>query len=386
MKVRINRSYVVASAIALVAAAWILSGQFRSRVGARAPSEEARAAAEPAGAPPAASLPQVQAPSTGGEAQSPPAGLPVVRVRVIEAESRAADLVLRGRTEAERKVEVKAETSGVVAAVPAEEGAQVKAGDVLCELNVDSRQAMLDRARAQMQVAWLTYDGSRQLGEKGYRPETVVATDLATYQAAKAEVERMEKELANTRLRAPFDGVVDHRMVEVGDFMGTGSPCALVIDEDPFLVIAQVSERDVNSLSVGDRGEAKLITGETVQGEIRFVAKRADPSTRTFRVELQVPNPDRRLRDGVTAEIRVSVRRVQAHRLSPAILVLDDAGRMGVRIVDDGVVDFLPVEIVGDGREGVWVTGLPPTVTVITVGQEYVNPGQRVRTVEDGKS
>jgi multidrug efflux system membrane fusion protein len=306
-----------------------------------------------------------------------------VRVRTLKAESRQADVVLRGHTEAERKVEVKAETAGVIAAVPVNEGALVKAGDVLCELEVKARTAMLNQAKARMRETQLKYEASRQLSSKGYRSETTVATDEAVFQSAKAEVQRMEEELSNTKIVAPFDGVVDRRMVEVGDYMNVGAPCALVVDEDPFLVIGQVSERDVGSLNIGDAGAARLVTGEEVVGKIRFVSKTADQATRTFRVELEVPNAERKLRDGITAEIRISVKTVRAHRISPAILALDDHGKVGVRIVENGVVAFLPVNIVADGQDGIWVTGLPESVTVITVGQEFVNAGQKVQVVED---
>jgi multidrug efflux system membrane fusion protein len=309
--------------------------------------------------------------------------LTTVRVRTLKAESRMADLTLRGHTEAERKVEVKAETAGSVAAVPVNEGALVKQGDVICELEVKARTAMLNQAKARMREAELKYDASRQLSGKGYRSETTVATDLAVFQSAKAEVQRMEEELANTKIVAPFDGVVDRRMVEVGDYMNIGAPCALVVDEDPFLVIGQVSEREVGILNIGDAGTAKLVTGEEVSGKIRYVSKTADPSTRTFRVELEVPNAERRLRDGITAEIKISVKTVKAHRISPAILALDDHGKVGVRIVNNSVVEFLPVNIVSDGQDGVWVTGLPESVTVITVGQEFVSAGQKVEVVED---
>ncbi len=380
---KIDRSLAIALGIAVIAAAWILSGQL---IPSEAHEIEAARPAPPvSGAPqqmradgPIAASPQVagRGPAAGGPT--------VVRVRTLRAESQQADVTLRGHTEAERKVEVKAETAGAVAAVPAQEGSTVRTGDLLCELEVDSRAAMLNQARAHMREAELKYQGSLALSQKGYQSDTAVATDLAGYQGAKAEVERMQEELENTRIRAPFDGVVDRRMVEVGDYMNVGSPCALVLDEDPFLVIAHVSEREVGSLAVGDAGEARLITGETVLGKIRFLSKTADPSTRTFRVELEVPNPDRSLRDGITAEIRIATRTVEAHRISPAILALDDTGRVGVRIVEQGVVQFVPVSIVSDGKSGVWVTGLPQTVTVITVGQEYVNEGQPVHTVEDG--
>jgi multidrug efflux system membrane fusion protein len=316
----------------------------------------------------------------------PAAEKPVVtvRVRVITAEQRRATLTIRGQTEALRKVEVKSETAGTVSATPAEKGQTVATGDILCQLKVDAREAMLAQARAQMKQRELEYQASKSLAEKGFRSDTAVAGDKAQYEAAKAQVEQMEQEMENTRMRAPFDGVVDDRRVDVGDYMQPGAVCAVVIDQDPFLVVGQVSERDVAAIKQGDTGVAKLITGERVSGTVRFISRAADPRTRTFRIELEVPNPDGAIRDGVTAEILIEGASVLAHKISPAILGLDDRGVLGVRILDEqGIVRFVPVTIIADGNDGVWVTGLPEKVTVITVGQEFVSPGQKVKAVRE---
>jgi multidrug efflux system membrane fusion protein len=158
----------------------------------------------------------------------------------------------------------------------------------------------------------------------------------------------------------------------------------MVIDQDPFLVVGQASERDVGAIAKGDSGWATLVTGERVEGRIRFVSKSADPATRTFRVELEIPNPKGTIRDGITAEMHVSGKEVVAHRVSPAILALDDKGSLGLRIVESGNrVKFVPVTMVADTPQGVWVAGLPETATVITVGQEYVSPGQEVQVTEE---
>lgn len=186
-------------------------------------------------------------------------------------------------------------------------------------------------------------------------------------------------------MRAPFDGVLDGRPAEIGDYLQKGDICGTIVDQDPFLVVGQVSEQDVGSIALDALGTAQLITGRTVFGKVRFISGTADPRTRTFRLELEVANPGHELRDGITAEIRLPVKRIIAHHLSPALLTLDDAGRVGVRIVNaSGAAEFQPVTVEGDDGDGVWVTGLPQTVTVITVGQDFVTDGRAVTvTLED---
>ena len=371
----IRRSYVVAGVIFFVLAVWVASGAINRS------SESGVKAADAATSPDSK-----QTADDKKKAETKAPVIPAVRVRTITAEIRSQDLVIRGQTQALRKVQVRAETAGKVSAIKADKGAVVKAGDTICQLAVDARTAMLAEARAQMKQRELEYEASKKLQDKGFRSETSVAGDLAQYQSAKAQVERMEKEFENTKIKAPFDGVVDDRMVDIGDYLAPGQPCAMVIDQDPFLVVGQVSEKSVGQLHIGDKGWAKLITGEHVEGTVRFISKSADPSTRTFRLELEVANKDGAIRDGITADIHVTAASVEAHKISPAILGLDDHGVVGVRTVDEKKrVKFMPVKIAADGPDGVWITGLPKTVTIITVGQEYVVNGQEVTVTPEDK-
>lgn len=371
----IRRSYIIATVIFLVLAAYVASGAFSET----ASKTEKQADGNTQSA--------ANANGTGDKTKvdvkaAPP--IPTVKVRTIKSEARKQDHVIRGQSEALRKVVVRAETAGRVIAIRADRGTPVKTGDTICELAVDERQAMLKQARAVMKQRQLEFDASKQLKQKGFRSETALAGDQAQFEAAAAQVERMEKELDDTKLRAPFEGVVDARMADVGDYLSPGQPCAMVIDQDPFLIIGQASEKDVGAIEKGDSGWATLVTGERVEGKVRFVSKSAEAATRTFRVELEIANPEGKIRDGVTAEMHISGDTVEAHRVTPAILALDEKGTIGVRIVDEKKrVKFVPVQIVAESMDGVWVSGLPKTAVVITVGQDYVTNGQEVKIEEE---
>lgn len=371
----IRRSYIIATVIFLVLAAYVASGAFSET----ASKTEKQADGNTQSA--------ANANGTGDKTKvdvkaAPP--IPTVKVRTIKSEARKQDHVIRGQSEALRKVVVRAETAGRVIAIRADRGTPVKTGDTICELAVDERQAMLKQARAVMKQRQLEFDASKQLKQKGFRSETALAGDQAQFEAAAAQVERMEKELDDTKLRAPFEGVVDARMADVGDYLSPGQPCAMVIDQDPFLIIGQASEKDVGAIEKGDSGWATLVTGERVEGQVRFVSKSAEAATRTFRVELEIANPEGKIRDGVTAEMHISGDTVEAHRVTPAILALDEKGTIGVRIVDEKKrVKFVPVRIVAESMDGVWVSGLPKTAVVITVGQDYVTNGQEVKIEEE---
>ncbi|WP_162913042.1 efflux RND transporter periplasmic adaptor subunit [Rhodospirillaceae bacterium SYSU D60014] len=350
-------SYVIAGGLALASIGWILSGQLGT--------EDKAAAAPP---------PQAKA----------EAALPQVRVRQQAAEARTAEIVLRGRTVASRSVEISAETRGRVAEVFVEKGAVVAAGDPLVRLDREDREARLRQVKALEAQRRIEYEAAAQLSKKGYRAETALADSKAKLEEARAAVAGMEIDIAHTLIRAPFDGVVDARQAEIGDFVDMGDPVALLVDLDPILMVGQISERDVSKIAPGDPGTATLVSGDMVHGKVRYISSVADETTRTFRIELEADNSNRQVVQGLSAELHLPVKELPAHRISPAILTLSETGEIGVKTVNaDNIVEFQPVQIIDDGPDGLWIAGLPPTVTLITVGQEYVTPGQRVEPVPE---
>lgn len=306
----------------------------------------------------------------------------VVVAEVITPRSWQDEVTVRGRTKAERKVVVRAETSGAVSETPSVLGALVSEGDVLCRLNVDARRAQLAEARAAFAKADLDFSAATKLSADGFRSETAVAAAKAVRDQAAAALERARLELGKTEIKAPFEGVYDERHAETGDFLNVGDACATVIQRSPFLVVGAVSERDVSKISKGDRGRATLATGETIDGVVRFVASSADPATRTFNVELEVPNEDGKLRDGVTAQFKVFAAERNAHLVPRASLVLNDDGDIGLRTLDsENIVSFEQVRMIGETAQGVWVSGLSGDVRLIVSGQHYVSAGQQVSAV-----
>ena len=312
------------------------------------------------------------------------ADMPQVRTAVLTAADRDASLTVRGRTAALHSVDLKAEVDGVVQAIHFEKGDRVRAGQVLCELKLKDRAAKVTQAHALVVQTAKQHEVDLDLAKDGFRSATQVDQSAASLEAAKASEQTMAIDLENTRVKAPFDGLIDDRYVDVGDYMRVGDKCALLIAPEPFLAVGQVSEREVSQLKVGNPASATLVTGETVEGRIRFVASRADDTTRTFRIEVELPNPTGKLRVGVSADLHIPVRQLMAEKISPGILVLDDNGVVGVRAVERGIVRFLPVDIVSDGPDGMWVSGLPDHLAVITVGQSFVTDGERVKAVMTG--
>ncbi|MEY8839829.1 efflux RND transporter periplasmic adaptor subunit, partial [Cribrihabitans sp. XS_ASV171] len=243
-------------------------------------------------------------------------------------------VVLRGETSAMRQVEVRSETSSTVISEPLRKGAFVEAGQLLCELDPGTREstlaeararkaeaeakvpeaeARLEEARARLAEAKVNDNAAQKLSQSGYASETRrIATEAAVrsaeagiksgeagletvragIEAATAAVAAAEREIDRLTIEAPFDGLLESDTAELGSLMQPGSLCATVIQLDPIKLVGFVPEAEVNRVEVGARAGAELVTGGRVQGRVTFLSRSADPTTRTFEVEITVPNPE----------------------------------------------------------------------------------------------
>lgn len=302
-----------------------------------------------------------------------------VMVLASKAQPYSEKLVLRGRTEAVRKVEVRSEIAGLVVSPPLRKGIEVKAGDVLCRIADAERKAELAEAKASLEEAELSFKASERLSKKGYTSEISANAMVAELEMARFRLVNAELNIDRLEIRAPFDGLLESDTAELGALLQNGSVCASLIALDPIKLIAYAPERSVDELLVGADVSARLANGRVIEGEISFVSRSADRDTRTYLVEAKSPNADHSIRDGMSTEIEVSLKGRNAHFAPQAALTLNDEGELGVRIAIDEIVHFTPVSILKDAPDGVWLDGLPEEAEIIIVGQEFVREGAKVR-------
>ena len=294
-------------------------------------------------------------------------------------------VTLRGRTEAARRVDVRAETSGLVVSEPLPRGSEVAAGDPMCELSGGVRSAQLAEARARLAEAEVNLNAAQRLSDEGFASQTRLLSARAAKQSAQAAVDAAVEELARLVMHAPFDGMLESDTAEMGSLLQPGAVCATLIKLDPIRLVGFVSERQVDRLEVGALAGGRLASGRDVMGEVSFISRAADPATRTFRVEVTVANEDSSIREGQSAEMLIQAEGEEGHLLPGSALTLSDDGVLGIRAVDDQHrVIFLPVSVQRDTSEGVWLAGLPDAVSAIVVGQEFVREGVRVEVTWRG--
>ena len=351
------KSWLTSASIALAIAIWLMSGQL---------SEEAAVTLEPI------------------SVVEPDELMTSVRIRTQSAEEVTRTITVNGKTAPARIVEINAETTGRVVTTGVARGERLEEGDVIVTLDERDRKARLTQARAMVKQRELEFAARDKLKDESYVSEAQLQEAAAQLEMTRAELARAELDIEYMVIRAPFDGALQDRIVEIGDYLKSGDPVAIFVDDRKLIVSADISEFDANKVKKGNSASARLATGELVEGIIRYVAPIADEATRTFRVELEVDNAAGIFRGGVTAEIMIPAETIYAHKISPSLLTLDDEGNLGLKTVnDEGRVEFFVADIAMYSNEGVWIAGLPHSASIITVGQGFVNAGAYVNSVPE---
>jgi multidrug efflux system membrane fusion protein len=300
-----------------------------------------------------------------------------VRAKDIYGEDKTYFLTVRGRTEAEKRVLLRPKTSSTVIKT-INKGSFVKKGDIICSLDPENRSARLIEAEAGKNQAQLQYDAVKELFNEGYRSENALATAEAVLKGAIAREQIARNELSNIAINAPFDGFIEDVMVEIGDLMTPASSCAVILQLNPMIVTGEVTEKNVSQVTKGEKILINFLNGDEIDGTLSYVSKSSSSSTRTYKIEASFKNESASIREGLTANIKIPLRNLKAHLVPSYLLSLDDDGNLGLKIINNGTVKFVLIEIIEDTTEGLWVTGLPLNTQIITVGQEYVIDGQQV--------
>jgi membrane fusion protein, multidrug efflux system len=333
-------------------------------------------------------IPKLTGVPRASEAAEVPAEAPAdklfkVRVKTFTAIPRVAFVTANGITAASKRVDARARTNGTIIESNFKQGQSVKAGDVLCKLDMGDRAMQLAQAKTSLASAQRDFDATQRLVKSSVSTQAKLSSDLARLDAAKAVLAGFETDMKYLDIKAASSGVLIEKPAEVGSLLAPGGLCATLSTLDPLLVAVQVSESYVPFVTEGMAAKATLATGESVDGKVTFISKTAEITTRTFRVELEVANPDERMREGVTAELSVPLPPQMAQKLPGSVLILNDTGKFGARVLNEGdqTSKFMPVDVIAQDQDGMWVTGLPDKVTLVTIGQDYVRDGEKVEAV-----
>lgn len=310
-----------------------------------------------------------------------------VAVTTVNAQEYQPKLVLSGRTEADKKVAIVSRTQAIIAELRVKRGDTVKAGDVLAVLMDDGRSAQLAQARALVLQRKAEFEARTKLIEQGNLPKLDANSIASLLRAAEAALAQAEAEVERVRILAPWDGVVNQVGAEQGQYLmmmpgSNGNEIAQMISLDPIIAIVEVSEKKLSGIRMGEEAELRLVSGEVVKGKVRYISKSAAATTRTYRVDIEAPNPGNKIPDGITTEVAISMAQLKATKVPRSALTFSAQGKLGVRAVNaENKVVFIPIELIDDEQQSMWVKGIADGTRVIVQGQDFVREDQIVEAV-----
>jgi len=324
---------------------------------------------------------EAQAPAE--TAEQPKAALRTVAIITPPRLQHARAIRISGHTEAEKRVTLATRVMGVIESLPVKQGERVERGDLVMRLDASDKEAAIRMAESVVTQRQAEASAAERLVAGGNAPKLQADQARAALATAKSQLETAKAELAQYEIYAPYNGLIDRVPVQRGSTILAGAEVATLINLDPLLAIGEVSERDLRYLKLGNEADIKLVDGKTVKGTLRYISRDASSATRTFRIEVAIPNEDKALPAGMTAEITLLADQTDSVMLPRSVVTLSSDGDLGIRAVDkDNKVVFFPIDLVDDTPNGLVLAGIPADARVIVAGQDLVTEGSEVKPVE----
>jgi multidrug efflux system membrane fusion protein len=303
------------------------------------------------------------------------------RVEVLPVHSQEREVILEtvAYTEASKATQVSAEIEGVIVKEFVQKGQSVQKGTPLLQISSEDREEQYIRAQAALDYHQHHYKASLRLADKGFRPAVALADAKAQLRKAEADLIKARQDLDHTKILAPYTGVVEDILVEIGTFVSRGTVVASVVQLDPLIAVSHLPQYDYERVKVGQKVTLELAKGEKLEGTITYLAPVADSKTRTFKMEASFLNAQNKIPGGLSAKLLIPSGKVLAHQIPSHVLSLSEQGETGVKIVDSSqVVHFVPIQILESTPQDFWVGGLPEKAIVIVSGQDFIKPGEKI--------
>ena len=357
------RFHTIAAFVVLaVSAAWVLTGEFSSIGSAQVSAEDE--------------------PKVTAAAETPQKALRTVAVMQPDFIEHNRIIRISGVTSPDKRTTLATRSAGILAELKVEKGDSIKSGDVVLVLDGAEKQSMVDTARAMLDQRQKEADNVERLVKTGIVATTQSDSARSALASARSQLEAAQADIDRLTVVAPFSGVIDQVMVEEGSWLPSGEAVAVLLQLDPVVALGEVSEREIAHVKVGSDADVRLISGEVVSGKVRHVSLEATSGTRTFPIEVAIPNPDNQVPAGMTAEILIKSEAVTAVRLPRSVVTLDAAGNLGLRILKaDSTVGFVPIDLIDDSPAGLVLSGIPLDAQIIVAGQDLVSEGDKVNAV-----
>lgn len=306
--------------------------------------------------------------------------LPHVYATPMKAVSEIITIRSSGVTKASRKINILSETSGQIYRLYHKKGNILNSKDTIASIQLNDRAQQLKEAKAAYNLAKEKLEVTQTLAKGNFRSSLNLKAAQVDYESASARLARIEKDIENTKIMAPFKGVLGDIFLEEGSVVPPGAVIATLLNLDPILIQVYISEKDYKRIALNSEAIITFYNDYSMKGKILFVSSIADPKTHMFLLEISIDNLNFKIPQGATAKVRIPTTEQKVHKISPSILSLDQGGNMVVKVVNaENKVESYPVALVQSDGDTLWVTGLPEEAVIINYGGHFVNVGDTVQ-------
>lgn len=289
---------------------------------------------------------------------------------------------INGIIEACKIVELKAESSGYIEELVAEEGDVLEEGDVILILDSKNTLENLENAKFNVEKARVAYESSLALFEKGLGSELNYFQAKSDLTKANSDLVKAQMDFEDTKVKMPFKGVVDHIYVETGDLIETGGtaqdPVARVVCTSNYKVISYIPEPHINKVSIGQDAEVMITDADIIRGNVTSVSQVANETIKTFDAEILLEETHHALQTGTGVYVEIAVGQTKAHHIPLSAITLDDGGTLIIKYIENDAVKQREISFVDEDDEGLWITGIPDETEIVVMGASNIKAGTEV--------
>lgn len=307
---------------------------------------------------------------------------PIFESKISSAELHDIKIRVNGIVEACKVVDLKAERSGYIEEIVAEEGDILEEGDIIIVLDSKNTLENLENAKFNVERARVAYDSSLALFEKGLGSELNYFQAKADLTKANSDLVKAQMDFEDTKLKMPFKGVVDRIYVETGDLVETGGgaqdPIARVICTSNYKVTSYVPEIHINKVSIGKDAEIMITDQDVIRGEVTSVSQVANETIKTFDAEILLEETHHTLQTGTGVYVEIAVGQTKAHKIPLSAITLDDDGTLIVKYIENDIVKQGEVSFIDEDEDGIWIIGIPDNTEIVVLGASNIKSGTNV--------
>lgn len=294
-----------------------------------------------------------------------------VKTKPSESQSKEKYLTFSGTSFAKNNIHLFTQVTGRVVKQFVFEGAILKAGDNIVEIQNDALIERVEQMKHSVQSAKLKYESIVQLAKQNLNSKLDVEEAKKNLNAAETDLIAAQTALQNTYITAPFNGRIDSIFIKEGDVVsniGAGqSVIGRFIDLTTIEARAYLSQKERNEIK--DSKEAIIIdsNNQSLNAKIIFIASSADDKTGTFVVKAQASN-DLNLSDGEAIKLKIKVGEFKAHHIPISALIIDKDGDLSVKILSNNKIEKHKISIVDESENGIWISGIPDKCEIVLIG------------------